>query len=339
VSGSIRPEQLQNNKVRFNWFPQGFSDLKTKYFIQVRKNEVIDSYYLSNGTSHLISKNQLPDPPFQWSVVAIPDILFEKNNSKKVISMISSKVDEVAQWYDVPYYSSDYLFGITLRDTGSLDELTFIYPSSIAFSDKPDLFAVSSGDSGEIIVIREKIFKRYRFENKLGMPAKISNLHYLGDGRFVFTDNRTHTINIFSVETGKATFLSRVQSKLFGDDILKQYVKDVSGRISDEVKTEIHKVKNNYTSFNENEPVEIFGAMTHSKDGSFLVMSPGYKKHKRSWYSYGLANKIYKPTDKRQLASWLKFPQCQYSVKHKKAVNKLPLQVMGVGCLYELQPV
>lgn len=300
----VRDYPLTNlESLTFSWFPQGFSNITSRYLFRVKKNGKVVYKTIRNSHSLAMDNDLLPDKPYLWSVVAYPEVLFIEESLEKLGEIISNDFDSVTNWIHVGDEEPGYLFGQSAPDEGLRVNLPLHYPSSIAFTERPDTFAISNGDRGEVIVVTADRYRRYKFKAANGMPSKISNLEYIGDNNFTFTDNRSHIINRFSIDSGDVEVISGKPGILYGQKQIEELAEVLSLKsvqvipslqslpknVQDEFNIQFEKK----SKFNSDDALGLFYKMTSDSQQKLLVMSAGYKVQARSWYTIGLSSYIY----------------------------------------------
>jgi len=247
----------------FNWFPQTYSDIKSKYIFQIKIDGNITTE-ITNATS--FKYHNILDK-FSYRVIAFPEVFFTDD----------FKIDEyfdlnLFSWIDIDLTKNiddKYLFGTLKSIQGNIDDLSLYYPSGFAFgSDKE--YIISSADGGSIVVVKDKKFKRYLFKNNLGMPLKLSQPKYKGSNKYLLTDNRNFNILEFDSKLGTM--------KLIAGDKDGKYFENI---LSDKL--------------HFNDKLGIFNGLTYSNSQYYISLSQAYKENLNSWYPVQKRNSnIYK---------------------------------------------
>lgn len=287
---------VDREQVKFYWFPQAYNDLPSSYLVRVHSPDGKITAYITDKPELVINKKILPVSHYSWNVLVFSATHYQKYSKSELINIVNNHFNEEARWHYVNDNNAQYLFGVNSLEEGHLSQLSLFYPSGIAFTENPEVYAISNGDAGEIVVVKGERFKKYSYKSKLGMPLKITNLTYTGNGKFIFTDNRDHTINQFLLDNGENIVIAGTPGKLFGNEEFMKYDNNNDGSISTEQKNDLKVELKKNNAVGDNSKLGIFRGLTSIGFNMYISMSAGFKLSSRSWYSMslGVMDKIYR---------------------------------------------
>ncbi|WP_418186780.1 hypothetical protein [Aliarcobacter lanthieri] len=256
---------LHNNTFLFQWYPIRLNNLDYKYLIQFKRGNNVKSFITHE---YFFEIKELEYDYYR--VLGYPSIIYPNEEVEDLISLFEIN-DNKYKWIKIKNpIDANYLIGEEEPLEGDISALSLYLPSGFSFTDKNDEYIITSADKGEIIYVKDNKFKRYVYKNDIGMPLNLAYPNYIGNGKFILTDDTNSRIVEFDISTTTLkTFFGdkdgRYENEKLNDTLTKD---DKLGRIS-----HMYKYKNNM----------------------YFSNSLKFKENIHSWYSSSIANpKLYK---------------------------------------------
>lgn len=253
---------FSDGKYLLNWYPIMYHNIKPKYLVQLKKDSKIESFITDNPLFSIKDLNY----DF-YRVFAYPSIIYSGKNIEELSSIYNLNNKK---WFKINSNEIDYLIGLEDILEGDISQLSLYLPSGFSFTDKNDEYIITSADKGEVIYVKDNKFKRYKYKNDIGMPLSLAYPNYIGNGKFILTDDTNSRL----VEFDLATFELKT---IFGDS------------------------KGNYESnrldpiLNKNDKLGIISHMYKYENNIYFSNSLKFKENNHSWYSIPKSNpKLYK---------------------------------------------
>lgn len=251
---------ISNNEFIFQWYPVMYYNIESKYLIQFKKDFKITSFI----TDKPYYKTKETDNKYDYyRVVAYPSIVSSSENPDNLISLYTNI--ENIKWIKIGNpKDTNYLVGEESLLEGDISDLSLYLPSGFAFTDKKNEYIITSADKGEIIYVKDNKFKRYIYKNDIGMPLNLAYPIYMGNNKFILTDDTNSRIVEFDIITANL-------KTIFGDD----------GKFeSQEFKNVLEK----------KDKLGIVSQMYKYNNNIHLSFSLKFKENPNAWYSIPKSN-------------------------------------------------